>query len=126
MMWKNIRLELARTGGLPNGSVSRCYLLRLPVDEGGRIDHATVGEDPLFAIVRRFWPSSPDLRGHVVRAGRGLAFFFHRADDAPLLRHQPGLEFGNDEILLIEPDGSLSIYGVTEVNAPQARAAQKA
>jgi hypothetical protein len=37
MTWKSIRLELARTKEFPEGSASRAYLLRLPLDDRGRI-----------------------------------------------------------------------------------------
>ena len=69
MNWKSIRLELGRTGEFPGGSVSRAYLLRLPLDDDDRIDASAFDRDPERATVRRHWSTEPDQRGHVVRDG---------------------------------------------------------
>ena len=69
MNWKSIRLELGRTGEFPAGSVSRAYLLRLPLDDEDRIDADAFDRDPDKATVRRHWAAEPDQRGHVVRDG---------------------------------------------------------
>jgi hypothetical protein len=76
MNWKTIRLELAGTQDFPKGSASRAYLLRLPVDEVGRIDERAIRANPRDATVRRFWPSEPDLIGHVVPTEDGFAFSY--------------------------------------------------
>ena len=44
MNWRSIRLELARTKEFPEGSASRAYLLRLPLDEKGLIDEQALLE----------------------------------------------------------------------------------
>ena len=74
MNWNAIRLELAGTSDFPEGSAGRAYLLRLPLDEGGRIDAAALACEPGQAIVRRFWPNEPDLTGRVVKTDRGFMF----------------------------------------------------
>lgn len=66
--WKNIRLELASTREFPAGSVSRAYLIRLPLDDNDRVDEAAFLENPSRAMVRRYWSSEPDERGQLVRA----------------------------------------------------------
>ena len=73
MNWTSIRLELARTHDFPAGSVSRAYLVRLPLDEKGFIDEGAVKREPRKATVRRFWASEPDMTGHVVRTDLGWA-----------------------------------------------------
>ena len=69
MNWKFIRLELGRTTEFPAGSVSRAYLLRLPLDDEDLIDTGAFELDPQRATVRRHWATEPDQRGQVVRSG---------------------------------------------------------
>lgn len=79
MNWKSIRLELARTNNFPGGSASRAYVMRLPLATDGTIDERALGEQPEQATVRRMWPSEPDIRGHLIRAGSGWAFLAARS-----------------------------------------------
>ena len=67
MNWKTIRLELAGTRAFPSGSVSRGYLLRLPLDDQGSVDEAALAKCPQRATVRRFWSSEPDEQGRLMR-----------------------------------------------------------
>lgn len=67
MNWSSIRLELGRSESSPNGSVSRAYLLRLPIGDDGLIDRAALEAVPQQATMRRLWPNEPDASGHVVR-----------------------------------------------------------
>lgn len=69
MNWKSIRLELGCTSEFPAGSVSRAYLLRLPLDDHDRIDADAFELNPRKAVVRRHWSTDPDERGHVARNG---------------------------------------------------------
>ncbi|MFL6722137.1 MAG: hypothetical protein ACJ8FT_10105 [Sphingomonas sp.] len=62
-VWKNVRLELASTNEFPAGSVSRAYLIRLPLGDDDRVDEAAYLEDPTKATVRRHWSSEPDISG---------------------------------------------------------------
>ncbi|QIK78671.1 hypothetical protein G7077_06930 [Sphingomonas piscis] len=79
MKWNSIRLELARTPDFPSGSVSRAFLLRLPIDEKGMVDWGEVSKQPSRATIRRFWASEPDRRGRI-RAG----------PDGGILKDSPG------------------------------------
>jgi len=76
MNWTSIRLEHGRTREFPAGSASRTYLLCLPLDEDGRIDEAALRRTPARATVRRFWPSQPDLSGHVTPTAGGWTFSY--------------------------------------------------
>ena len=75
-LWHIIKLELARTEEFPNGSPSRSYLIRLPLDAGGMIDEAARAGDPARATVRRFWPNEPDQSGYVLKSKNGWVFSF--------------------------------------------------
>ena len=76
MNWKAIRLELASTSQFPGGSVSRAFLLRLPVQQDGSIDEAEIARHPALATVRRFWASEPDRVGRISHANGSLAFSY--------------------------------------------------
>jgi hypothetical protein len=107
MNWKSIRLELARTSEFPEGSASRVYLLRLPLQEDGLIDGDALRTAPARATVRRFWPNEPDMAGYVIRTPRGWAFSYEPGEDDDeavfhLETHPIGL--GN-YLTLTEPDG---------------------
>lgn len=72
MNWRTIRLELAAAAEFPSGSVSRGYLIRLPLTENGSVDQAALTQTPQRATVRRFWSTDPDEIGRVVYAGDKL------------------------------------------------------
>lgn len=78
MSWKTVRLELARTPGYPNGSAVRAYLLRLPLDDAGRIDLGEFRSNPKHATVRRYWPNEPDRLGHLRRGRNGWILSYGR------------------------------------------------
>lgn len=61
--WKNIRLELSPTDEFPAGSVSRAYLLRLPLDDNDHVDRDAFDVNPGKATVRRHWASEADEWG---------------------------------------------------------------
>jgi hypothetical protein len=65
--WKTIRLELDRTPDFPTGSVSRAFLLRVPLDGDGRIDEAVFRTAPERATIRRHWSNEPDESGRLER-----------------------------------------------------------
>ena len=71
--WKNIRLELARTAEFPTGSVSRGYLLRLPLDDSDFVDRRALARSPHRAKAQRFWSTEPDEAGVVIEEDDGWA-----------------------------------------------------
>ena len=116
MMWKSIRLELARTDEFPRGSPSRSYLLRLPLSDDGAIDEVELRQQPRHATVRRFWPSQPDLVGYVVRSPRGweIAYDFERPDAALGRIDGDALRLG-ECVTLAEPNGRRLPFRVASV-----------
>lgn len=107
MNWKSIRLELARTREFPEGSASRAYLLRLPLDERGLIDEAALRSSPALATVHRFWPNEPDMSGYVIRTPNGWAMSYEPGeDDDETVFHLETHPIREGEyITLMEPDG---------------------
>lgn len=106
MNWKTIRLELARTREFPRGSVSRAYLLRVPLDQAGMIDERAIAASPSRATVRRFWPSQPDRIGCVSRCDCGWCFCFDSTgENAVLSLDCEPLKLGR-EVTIAAPDGT--------------------
>jgi hypothetical protein len=85
MNWNTVRLELAESSQFPDGSVSRAFLLRLPLQEDGSINEAELARHPSLATVRRFWASEPDRVGHITHADGSLMFSYGR-DEVPCCR----------------------------------------
>lgn len=117
MNWTSIRLELARTPEFPEGSPSRAYLLRLPLNADGLIDENLLAAQPAHATVHRHWPNEPDHSGYVVRTPRGWAFSYRLGDDDDetvfhLETHR--IRIG-DYITLTEPDGRQLPFRVTNL-----------
>ena len=119
MSWNNIRLELARASQFPQGSPHRCYLLHLPLAAGGVIDEEMVRASPKRATVRRFWPSQPDLRGHVIKISQGWAFSYESraSDDETVFRLDASPMRIGECITLTEPDGERLPFRVTDIQA---------
>ena len=63
--WNLVRLELAKTPEFPEGSASRAYMLRVPLDINGLIDDAELASETNMATERRFCPNEPDQTGHI-------------------------------------------------------------
>jgi hypothetical protein len=116
MNWQTIRLELARSAGFPEGSATRAYLLRLPLDEQGFVDGETLRRKPQQATVRRFWPSEPDQHGHVERADGGWIF---RCQQGPsgeaITRFGSQALLPDEQVLLEEPDGTRLTFRVASI-----------
>jgi hypothetical protein len=106
--WKSIRLELARTKDYPEGSVSRAYLLRLPLNEEGFIDERALGSSPALATVHRFWPNEPDMSGYVIRTPAGWAISYEpgEEDDEVVFHLETHPIRLGEYLTLTEPDGS--------------------
>jgi hypothetical protein len=118
MTWKNIRLELARTQEFPQGSASRAYLLRLPVDDDGLINEAELRTLPGRATVRRFWPNEPDMSGYVIQTPRGWAFSYRigEEDDEAIFHLETHRICAGEYITLTEPDGRQLPFRVASVD----------
>lgn len=115
MPWKSIRLELACTDGFPNGSASRSYLLRLPLDDRALIDEDALALSPALATAHRYWPNERDRFGFISRTGGGWAVRFESGEECLLfgLDRQP-LEERN--ILTFgESDGAWRPFQVVSV-----------
>jgi hypothetical protein len=118
MKWKLIRLELAQSDEFPNGSASRAYLLRLPLQDDGSIDAPAISKSPARATVRRFWPNEADLSGYVTASDGEWAFVYDANNDdaGTIVRHDSNPIRLGEAIILTELDGRRFPYRVTSLN----------
>lgn len=121
MSWSTVRLELARSCEFPHGSVSRAYLVRVPLDDSGSIDEREVRACPALATVRRFWSSEADRSGKLVKCECGWCFCFSQADGQALCRLGGEPMRLGDEITITEPDGSELPFRVASIKRQSRR-----
>lgn len=113
MNWKSIRLELGSTGEFPAGSVSRAYLIRLPLNDCDCVDAAAVTDAPSKATVRRHWSSDPDQKGVIVQRGEDWAMRCGDAQRILQLNSAP-VRLGQ-KVSVIEPDGTVLPFSIASV-----------
>ena len=113
MNWKSIRLELGSTGEFPAGSVSRVYLVRLPLNDQDTIDDEAMKQTPSRAIVQRHWSTEPDERGLVVRADGHWSMRCHGKDRLLYLDSTP-IRLGG-QVSVGEPNGDILPFRISSV-----------
>ena len=117
MTWKTVRLELARSAGFPKGSPGRAYLLRVPLDEDGLIDDATLARTPSRATARRFWASEPDQFGHVERADGHWVLRCRGTQGESLFRIPVRPILLDGQVIVEEPNGTSNPFRVASIRA---------
>jgi hypothetical protein len=106
MNWKSIRLELGSTGGFPGGSVSRAFLVNLPLDDFDVVDGASLARNPSKATARRHWAAEPDERGQIVPSGPDLAMRCRGKADRVLRLNGTPMHLGQ-LVSVVDPDGTV-------------------
>lgn len=112
--WKNIRLELGRTEHFPTGSVSRVYLIRLPLDDSDLVDETALARSPSRATARRHWATEPDQRGIIVQSGSDWALRCDGKPDRILQFNGTPVRLGQ-QVSLKEPDGTVLPFRIAGV-----------
>jgi hypothetical protein len=112
--WKKIRLELGQTVGFPTGSVSRGYLIHLPLDENGRVDAAALALKPHRATVQRYWSTEADESGIVVPDGDGCTMRCNGTTERKLLLNGQPIRLG-EQLSVVEPDGAILPFNVASI-----------
>lgn len=113
-LWKKIRLELGRTNGFPSGSVSRGYLVQLPLDDEDRIDEAALALNPHRATVRRYWSTDPDESGFIVPVEGGWKMRCNAGRERALLLGGKPIRLG-EQISVLEADGVVLPFRVAGI-----------
>jgi hypothetical protein len=106
MNWRSIRLELGSTADFPAGSVSRAYLIRLPLDDRDAVDQVAYRESPSRATVRRHWSTEADQQGVLVPSGRDWGVRCDGNPERVLKINGTPLRLGL-QLSMIEPDGTV-------------------
>ena len=112
--WKNIRLELARTNEFPAGSVSRAYLVRLPLDDNDLVDEKALQRSPQRATARRFWSTEPEESGLVARIEGGWAMHCNGSPVRMLALDGRPIRLGQ-HIAVEEPGGVLLPFRIAGI-----------
>lgn len=113
MNWKSIRMELGSTGEFPGGSVSRAYLVRLPLDDHDLIDESALRLNPTRAIVRRHWATEPDQKGLVT--GLDGRWSMRCDGEERLLQLQSGALRLGAHASVVEPNGDVLPFRIVSV-----------
>jgi len=114
MNWRSIRLELGQTGEFPAGSVSRAYLIRLPLNDGDHVDVDAVMKSPSKATVRRHWSTEPDQLGVMIRYGEDWAMRCPKTADRVLQLDGTPVRLGQ-QVSIKEPDGTVLPFKITSI-----------
>lgn len=112
--WKNIRLELAQSPEFPSGSVSRTYLLRLPLDDNDLVDEGALIKSPYMATVRRHWSTDPDEAGLVQKVNGALAISCNGTPARLLSLDGLPIRLGQ-RVSVVEPDGAVLAFRVASI-----------
>lgn len=114
MNWRFVRLELGRTGEFPTGSVSRAFLVSLPLDDSDVVDGGAIDRCPSRAKVRRHWAAEPDECGTLIRSGCNWALHCDGKPDRKL--HLDGIPIRlGGQVTVVEPDGTVLPLKVASV-----------
>lgn len=116
--FRQIRIELAREPGHPEGEPAVAYIIVAPLDPEDRIDPKLWRAHRDACRIARLHPDQEDSRGHLVhRQSGGWAFHYDtetRPDDV-------GFRFGDErfiagEYVSINEDGKMHTYRVASVS----------
>ncbi len=94
--FRQIRLELAREPGHPEGDHGIAYMMLAPLDAEGRIDAQLWQKHREACRVARLRPGAEDERGHLVRRGGSWAFTYDVAGASP---DELGYHFSNERFV---------------------------
>jgi len=112
--WKKIRLELAHGPEFPMGSVSRAYLVQLPLDDNDLVDEGELLKNPHLAIVRRHWAADPDEAGLVQRVDDVWAMRCNGTSARMLKLDGRPIRLGQ-QVSVVEPDGAILAFRIAGI-----------
>src|SRR4051794_9658360 len=119
LQFRQIRLELAREPGHPDGDSSVGYIIVAPIDADGRIDPVLWKDNRQACRVTRLRSNQADEHGQLVhRPGGTWAFHY---DSVAQLADDVGYHFSDErfvtgEYVSINEGGKMHTYRVTSVS----------
>ena len=113
--FRQIRLELAREPGHPEGDAAVAYVIIAPLDEDDRIDPALWREHREACRIARLRPDTED-HGRLVHRGGGWAFHYANTPDEVGF-HFADERFVSGEYVSINEGGKMHTYRVASVSA---------
>jgi hypothetical protein len=113
--FRQIRIELAREPGHPEGDSGYAYVIIAPLDADDRIDPKLQREHREACRVTRLRPGQDDQHGHLVHRGGGWAFSYADTPD------EAGYHFADErfvagEYVSINESGKMHTYRVVSVS----------
>jgi hypothetical protein len=113
--FRQIRIELAREPGHPEGEAGVAYVIVAPLDADDRVDPALWREHREACRIARFRPGRRDDHGHLVHRGSGWAFHYSDVPDEVAF-HFADECFVPGEYVSINEAGKLHTYRVVSVS----------
>jgi hypothetical protein len=117
--FRQIRLELAREPGHPEGDAAVGYVIVAPLDANDRIDARLWRAHREACRIARLRPEQDDALGHLVhRPGGGWAFHYDASTDVPdeIGVHLADERFVLGEYVSIKEAGKTHTYRVVVVS----------
>lgn len=118
--FRQIRIELAREPGHPEGDAAVAYVIVAPLDANDRIDAKLWREHREACRIARLRPDQDDALGHLVhRPGGGWEFHYDAADTA--VPDEVGIHLADERFVLgeyvaIKEAGKTHTYRVVVVS----------
>ena len=113
--FRQIRIELAREPGHPEGDTGCAYVIIAPLDADDRIDPKLQREHREACRITRFRPHQDDQHGHLVHRGGGWAFSYADTPDE-VGYHFADERFVSGEYVSINESGKMHTYRVASVS----------
>lgn len=115
--FRQIRIELAREPGHPEGDPDVAYVIIAPLDANDRIDPALWRVHREACRVARLRPDMPDEHGHLVhRQGGGWAFHYDANTPDEVGFHFADERFVAGEYVSITESSKMHTYRVASVS----------
>jgi hypothetical protein len=115
--FRQIRIELAREPGHPEGDAATGYIIVAPLDAQDRIDAKLWREHREACRIARLRPGQDDAKGHLAHRGGGWAFHY---DSDASLPDAVGFHFADERFVAGEyvsiNEGKMHTYRVASVS----------
>ena len=127
-MLHRVRLELARSRDVPEGSSRHGYEITAPLDATGLLDAHEWRSKRTRCLVRRFWAGEPDRNGRLIHraGGPGGATWLIDYNEDTTEDDETGYRLGahrfqaGEYVSIKDEDGELHTFKVAQVRPAEA------